>query len=330
MRADRLLTLNFVRPFRRALSLLAVHRPSPIANVPILMYHAISDEREADVLAYFQTTTTPAAFALQMKVLRRLGYRGVSLREGLELFNRHDDPSRVQSSLSGGESGPARCKCVVLTFDDGFQDFYTSAIPVLKQYGFTATVFLPTAYLGDTAGRFRREPSAMPRAFLQKKFLTWDQVRELHQYGIEFGSHTVSHSKLVELSWKEIQSELQDSKLEIELRLGAKVQAFAYPFAFPQSDQSFVRRFKRLLAEVGYTSCVTTEVGRVSAGSDRYRLKRLPVNSLDDSALLQAKLDGSYDWIALPQAMVKMAKAWCRSRAKRNDLPAQSASIALN
>jgi peptidoglycan/xylan/chitin deacetylase (PgdA/CDA1 family) len=319
MRADRLLTLNFVRPFRRALSSLVVHRPSLIVNVPVLMYHAISDEREADVLAYFQTTTTPDAFALQMEVLRRLDYRGVSLREGLELFNRHDDPSRVQSS-----------KVVVLTFDDGFQDFYTSAIPVLKQYGFTATVFLPTAYIGDTPGRFRREPSAMPRAFLQKKFLTWEQVSELHQYGIEFGSHTVNHSKLIELSWKEIQSELQDSKLEIESRLDAKVQAFAYPFAFPQTDRSFVRRFKKLLVEVGYTSCVTTEVGRLSASSDRYRLKRLPVNSLDDHALLQAKLDGSYDWIGFPQAMVKMAKGWCRSRAKKNDRPAPFASVASN
>src|SRR5262249_51246376 len=136
-------------------------------------------------------------------------------------------------------TNPSRAVC--LTFDDGFLDFYTEAFPVLQEFGFTATVFLPTTFIRESSASPSLNPtgrgikgednssssssvSAFQRfsvsAFRNRSFLTWDQVRELHRAGIEFGSHTVTHPKLVDLSWDQIQFEIQNSRLEIEKQLG--------------------------------------------------------------------------------------------------------------
>ena len=91
---------------------------------------------------------------------------------------------------------PNQPKYVVLTFDDGYRDFYTEAFPVLRSYGFTATVFLPTAYIDGKRPGLR-----------DKEHLTWDHARELSAAGISFGSHTVNHPELRELGWSEIEFE---------------------------------------------------------------------------------------------------------------------------
>ncbi|MCD4812025.1 polysaccharide deacetylase family protein [bacterium] len=85
----------------------------------------------------------------------------------------------------------------VLTFDDGFRDFYTYAYPILKKYSFTATVFLPTGFIGNGQSIFNG-----------KEHLRWDEVREIRFNGIEFGSHTVSHPKLRNLKRKNVENEL--------------------------------------------------------------------------------------------------------------------------
>jgi peptidoglycan/xylan/chitin deacetylase (PgdA/CDA1 family) len=202
-------------------------------------------------------------------------------------------------------------KPVVLTFDDGFRDFYTEAFPVLQTHGFTATVFLPTAFIGDDRRQFR--PSTLNyQLSTTKDCLTWPEVLELRRHGIHFGSHTVNHPKLVELDWPEIAAELSNSKSEIEQQLGEPATTFCYPYAFPQTDHQFVHRFTDLLSDTGYRSCATTALGRVRPGTDPFRLKRLPANSLDDLALFAAKLDGAYDWLAAPQSAAKALKALVR------------------
>jgi peptidoglycan/xylan/chitin deacetylase (PgdA/CDA1 family) len=123
--------------------------------------------------------------------------------------------------------------------------------------------------------------------------------------GIEFGSHTVNHPNLVERPWAEIKVELNDSKVAIEQALGEPVKSFGYPYAFPQAEGAYVKRFRELLVETGYASCVTTQIGRARPSDDLLRLPRLPANSADDSALLEAKLAGAYDWMALPQFLRK-------------------------
>jgi len=187
---------------------------------------------------------------------------------------------------------------VAITFDDGFRDFHTAAVPAMQRHGFTATMYLPTAFIGDER-----------RSFKGRECLTWSEVRELHSAGMEFGSHTVNHPMLVELDWPEIERELRESKAMIEQQLGRPSNAFAYPFAFPQANVSFRTRFLAALRTAGYKSCVTTEVGTIKPQDEPLQLKRLPANSCDDAALFVAKLAGAYDWVGRPQKAMKHFKS---------------------
>lgn len=286
MRLDRLITLKLVRPFRRRSPGVSTFR------LPILMYHGISDAPEPGIAPYYQTSTSPASFRRQLSLLAEQGFRALDLPQALEWLRPAESP---------------RGNCLAITFDDGLRNVYTEAFPALREHGFTATVFLPTAFISD-----RR------RAFKSAECLTWAEVREMRRHGIRFGSHTVNHPELVRLSWPEIERELRDSKTELERQLSEPATAFAYPFAFPQSDRRFGSRFRSLLAEIGYTCCATTMLGRARPGADPFRLKRLPVNSLDDTALFKAKLQGDYDWLALIQAAVKWAKHRAGRREHRN------------
>jgi peptidoglycan/xylan/chitin deacetylase (PgdA/CDA1 family) len=273
-RLDRFVTLWFARPLGRALA-----SPSGF-RLPVLMYHGVSDELDDTVSPYYRTVTSPDIFAEQMTLLRHAGYEALSLREGLE---------RLRLKKTG--------KLVVITFDDGFRDFHTHAFPALRRQGFGATVFLPTAFIGH-----------QPREFKSRPCLTWDEARELQKAGIEFGSHTVNHPTLYELSFAQIRAELEQSKAVMENELGAPVSSFAYPYAFPSADRPFVGTFTETLKAVGYECAVTTRIGRVAAQDNPFTLRRLPVNSADDAAMFRAKLDGAYDWLAWPQETIKRFK----------------------
>jgi peptidoglycan/xylan/chitin deacetylase (PgdA/CDA1 family) len=295
------------------------------------MYHSISDDPEPGVSPYYQTHTSPAVFRQHMQLLANHGCQTITLTQLVTNLTKgpHDGwttnyESTDHRTSDGINPVSPRSKnptiqlsttpfppLVVITFDDGFRDFYTDAFPVLQEHGFTATMFLPTAFIGDTRRQFR--PSTINSQLSTAiECLTWSEIRELRKSGIEFGSHTVNHPKLVELAWPDIKSEVSNSKAEIEQRLGEPPTAFCYPFAFSQADRAFGRAFRDLLLETGHTCCATTELGRVRPGDDPFRLKRLPANSLDDPALFQAKLEGAYDWLAKPQSAVKRVKALLR------------------
>ena len=174
---------------------------------------------------------------------------------------------------------------MVLTFDDGFRDFHSAAWPVLREFDFGATLFLPTAFIAEGGARRRK--------FRGRACLSWPEVAELNRRGIELGSHTASHPTLTELSWPEIESELAISKSEIESRLGCAVTSFSYPFAFPQLDAGFCARFRDALVRTGLRGLRHHgDRLRAAAGDDPYRLKRLPVNDADDPELFAAKLAG--------------------------------------
>jgi peptidoglycan/xylan/chitin deacetylase (PgdA/CDA1 family) len=274
-RLDRLVTLCLVRPLRRLAS-------GDNLCVPILMYHSIADEDESAVRAYYRTATHPRVFAAQIAALREAGYSVISLREAMR---------RVE----GGS--PAIARSVAITFDDGYRNFYSDAFPILQYYGFTASVFLPTAYIGESCLRFKG-----------KECLSWSEVRELQRHGICFGSHTVSHPQLYDLTAPAIREEVTVSKQTIEQKLGCAAESFAYPYAFPETDGEFKAQLRGLLCEAGYGYGVCTSLGRPHPGADPLFLKRLPVNSCDDESLFSAKLSGAYDWLAGPQRMVKWAK----------------------
>jgi peptidoglycan/xylan/chitin deacetylase (PgdA/CDA1 family) len=279
MRADRLLTMSVVRPWRN-LGLRAREQ-----RIPVLMYHSISADGDEKEHAYFRTTTKPEIFGRQMELLRAGGYRATGLTHARQLL-----------SENGSAAGN---KLVAITFDDGFRDFHANALPVLVKHGFSATMYLPTAFVGGPARKFK-----------ERECMTWEEVRECRRAGVEFGSHTVNHPKLYEMGFDKICAELSDSKTEIERQLGEVITAFAYPFAFPSADVSFVKKFVELLQAAGYQSNVTTTIGRMGAGDNPFTIRRLPVNSADDDAFFMAKLRGSYDWMNGPQSFVKKIKSF--------------------
>lgn len=247
------------------------------------MYHSIRSSTDGDVWPYYETTTTPEMFAEHMAFLGRNGYRTIGLGELCQ---------RLQE-------GRQDERWIVITFDDGYSDFYVHAYPVLAKFGFTATVFLPTAFIGLTRKQFNGKPC-----------LTWTEVRELSSKGIAFGSHTVSHPHLRELKRDEILEELRRSRETIEQELGLKIDAFSYPFAFPETDATFRAQLQEMLETSGYNNGVCTTIGRADARRNRLFMKRLPVNSCDDRRLFEAKLAGAYDWVSTPQRWFKMVKDW--------------------
>ena len=277
MRLDRLATLYLMHPLQK-------RYPQRRLQIPILMYHSISDEPEGGLHPYYRTATRPERFAEHLRALLVGGYQSLSLEEA---SRRLQDPAL---SLQ---------RSVVITFDDGYMDFMDHAFPHLMQFGFTATVFLPTAYIGDAT-----------RNFKGKQCLTWGQVQELHRSGICFGSHTVTHPRLDTLSGQELEFEIAGSKSAIEDKLGCAINCFAYPYAFPEPKTAFKHQLRDLLWNTGYRYGVCTNIGTEDGQVDRLFMRRLPINSCDDPELFAAKLDGAYDWLGVPQDLTKRVKGW--------------------
>lgn len=248
--------------------------------LPILMYHSVSDDAEPGIGAYYKLCTSPRLFAQHLSWLRAAGYQGTDLATGLEYLK--------TGALAQGRPP------VAITFDDGFRDFHDAALPALEQAGFTATVYLPTAFIRAPRTRF-----------LGRECMTWEEILRCCESGITFGSHTVSHPLLITLDFEAIRRELRESRLEIEDRIRRPVDLFAHPYAFPQADAGYTQRFRELLQECGYTSNTTTILGRATAETDPFQLPRLPANEADDQQLLVLKTQGHYDWMALPQRLAK-------------------------
>ena len=197
-------------------------------------------------------------------------------------------------------------KNVVLTFDDGYSDFCDWALPELQKYGFSATVFLATGFVGEN-----------PKLFKGKECLTWIEIQELAHNGIEFGSHTVRHRRLIEMNREELRYEITVSKEAIEAKVAMPVEAFSYPFAFPDGHFEHISAIRKILQDNGFKCGVTTRIGRAAPADDALFLKRLPISEYDDIRLFKAKLGGAYDWLFWPQLLYKRALG-SRSRGVRD------------
>lgn len=248
------------------------------------MYHSISEDILRNSHPYFDINTPPALFESHMRYLRNHGYSTIGFRE-----------------LEGAAAAQSEIKNpVVITFDDGYADFHRKAYPILETYGFRAVVFLVTGFIG-------KGPSGRMHG---KEMLRWEEVRALRKSGTVFGAHTVNHPVLRNLEREEMESELLQSKKQIEDQLDESIDVFSCPFAFPQEDKAFQSAYISSLKLAGYRYGVTTVIGRFSFGDDILRMRRLPVNRHDDLALFKAKLEGGYDWIRGVQYTYRAVKIW--------------------
>jgi len=246
-----------------------------------LMYHGIRSCVGTNH-PYFETNTSPETFTNHIRFLHQAGYVTVSLGDAVQ----------------GIRTGRNLQHSVVITFDDGYRDFYTHAFPVLVEYGFKATMFVVSTLIQEH--RCSRD---------DREFLNWGEVREIHAAGMGIGSHTLTHPELHSIRPTQIEHEIRQSKQVIEDKLGAAVQSFAYPFAFPEQDKRFVRALRDLLEKNNYTNGVSTIIGTAHSSHDVFFLPRLPINSHDDLRFLKAKLNGGYDWLHSFQYMRKCVKA---------------------
>ena len=202
-------------------------------KVPVLNYHMVEDGLASRISVSTQD------FDEQMAYLHRRGYTSIT-------------PEQLLQHVKSG--APLPDKPVLITFDDGYADNFTNAYPIMQKYGFTGTIFVITDFVENN-----------PR------YLTWRQIKELHDHGFVIGSHTLSHVPLTSLSEQEAVHQLVKSREGVEWRLNTPVRYFAYPTG------AFNQKTEGLVAQAGYAAAFTVDFGRVSAASDVYALERIPI-----------------------------------------------------
>lgn len=278
LRPDRLISCHVVHPFLKRMR-------AETKGIPILMYHSVSWRQDGHAIPYFETNTYPDVFESHIRYLVENGYDVVAL-----------------DSISDGGLANSKGKPVAITFDDGYEDFYFNAFPILRKYSVPATMFLPTSYIGESRGHFNG-----------RSCLVLDEVRKLADGHVSFGSHSHSHLELKDRSVEFLYDELKVSKEIIENTTGLPVNSFSYPYAFPEARKSFVMRLQDTLKELGFRIGVTTRIGMNTVDSNPLALKRIPVNSFDDHLIFAAKLDGAYDWLNPLQTSFKHLKEFYNS-----------------
>lgn len=177
---------------------------------------------------------------------------------------------------------PLPARPVAITFDDGFADFVGAALPILQQYGFVATMYVATAFIGATSRWLRREGEA------DRPMMTWADIRDLSRYGIECGGHTQTHPQLDLVASASAWQEITCCKDVLEHHIGDKVVSFAYPYGYWDA------RVRRLVQAAGYTSACAVRYTISSLQDDRFALARLIVTDDLDPVKFAAVLRGGY------------------------------------
>ena len=221
-------------------------------TVPVMMYHNVQDSQE-----FRPNSVSPQNFDWQMAYLRDHGYHVISFEELVRHINYGD---------------PIPPKAVVITFDDGYADNYTNAYEILKKYGYPAIIFLPSDLVGLDG------------------HLSWEQVHEMTQHNITFGSHTLSHAYLPDLTESQQGKEIFESKKVIEQRLGGPVNYFAYPIG------GFSSQIKQMVKNAGYVAAAATNRGYDRLNKDVYEINRIRFGDRDVRRdYMWIKLSGYYN-----------------------------------
>jgi peptidoglycan/xylan/chitin deacetylase (PgdA/CDA1 family) len=196
------------------------------------------------------------------------------------------DALDVASAIREGRSLDPRT--VVITFDDGFKDLVTHALPVLDEFGFRATVFA-------VASAIEGHPELLRNGYAGP-YLEAAEARQLAASGrVRFGAHGATHVRLRGLDPQALREETVGAKTRLEDALGVAVELYAYPFGAYDAWDSHARE---AVASAGYRAAFTSIVGPLRGSSDVMLLPRSRVSWIEDRAGFDALLSGAYDWYA--------------------------------
>ncbi|OYU43323.1 MAG: polysaccharide deacetylase [Burkholderiales bacterium PBB4] len=233
--------------------------------IPILTYHQIADAPPKGA-PYRSLYVSPGDFSRQMAFLAKLGYRGLSM-------------SDLQPYLRGACSG----KVVGITFDDGYLNNLTHALPVLREYGFSSTCYVVSGLLGKT------NVWDLGLGIAQVPLMTASQLQQWVAGGQEVGAHTRSHVHLSAVSEEQGLAEIAHSQLDLEAHDGLRARHFCYPYG------DFDSNTLRLVAGAGFETATTTRRSRCIAGDSFLELPRVPVLRSTTRLLLWLKLATRYE-----------------------------------
>jgi peptidoglycan/xylan/chitin deacetylase (PgdA/CDA1 family) len=208
-------------------------------NVPILTYHYIRVNPDRYDRLGFALSVTPSDFAAQMDWLAVNGYHPITTED-------------LYGYLQGARGLPS--KPVILTFDDGYADFFTTALPILLSHEFRAEEYVVSGFVG------------------QAGYMSAAQVKEADRSGIEIGSHTVSHANLATVSTGASWAQITQSKAFLEQLIGHPVVSFCYP------SGKFSSAVASQVAAAGYHDATTTRFGYSHTMGDRYIWTRLRIS----------------------------------------------------
>jgi len=210
------------------------------------MYHSIKRVDRNEVMRSLHVS--PLSFKIQMYLLKILGYRGCSVSEAVELLNTDRNE-----------------KVVALTFDDGYKNFFSTALPILETLGFSATVYVVTDLIGAT-NLWDRDTGISAN-----DLMTLEEIKSCKSKGIEIGCHSATHAKLDQKS-TDLEREIGRAKKDLELALNTRIDTFCYPYGLYD---------KRVAAEVeisGFSSATTMHRGRATTDDSLFELPRIPIN----------------------------------------------------
>ncbi|MFI6598198.1 polysaccharide deacetylase family protein [Nonomuraea sp. NPDC050536] len=231
-----------------------------MTRVPILMYHSVSDRPNEDTKPH---SVRPSDLAEQLAYLSENGFTPLTLGALVASVNKSALPP----------------KPIVVTFDDGYADFHSAALPLLERYDFPATVFLTSGWVADADGDAAGRPlDAM---------LSWGQAREAAQTGIEFGGHSHSHPQLDQLRTEELRQELRKNKGLLEERIGAPVATMAYPYGYSSA------RVRREVRRAGYFAACAVNNMIAADRHDMLAIPRLTVARHTTISMFMRAVEGS-------------------------------------
>jgi len=233
-------------------------------NIPILMYHSIQYEKKGSKLRGL--CVSPMLFRMQMLTLKFLGYKGLSM-------------TNLEPYLTGQKIG----KVFGITFDDGYQNNYEFALPILKKYKFTATCYIVSNNVGGI------NYWDVEKGVTRKPMMNHDEIRGWIDEGMEIGSHSSNHLHLSGLSDNQLKEEILHSKIKLENEYNTEVKHFCYPYG----DKN--RRLVEFVKKCGYISATTTTRGLVSAKSNFFELPRVLIHHRTYPHLLLLKILSGYE-----------------------------------